>query len=117
MGNPKRAEPEHREITAGRTPASSNARAAPTTEARAPLPPVAIRASACPRAVHSNGSGLPKGRSSTGRGRSPGSVTMARRTSAKSPASSRRPSTHSRVTVTTLKYWRSRNTSRAELST
>ena len=47
-GNPKRAEPEHREITAGRTPASSRARAAPTTEARAPLPPVAMSARRLP---------------------------------------------------------------------
>ena len=117
-GNPKRAEPEHREITAGRTPASSRARAAPTTEARAPLPPVAMSARRLPSSQSARkGCGAGNGRSSTGRGRSPGRVKVARRTSSSRPASSRMPSTHSRAAVITLKYWRSRNTSRAALST
>ena len=43
-GNPNNAEPEHSEKTDGRRPASSRARAAPTSEAIAPLPPVAASA-------------------------------------------------------------------------
>ena len=45
IGKPNSADPEHSEMIEGRTPASSSARAAPTTDASAPLPPVATRAS------------------------------------------------------------------------
>jgi hypothetical protein len=43
-GKPNKAEPEHSDIVEGCRPASSRARAAPTSDAIAPLPPVAASA-------------------------------------------------------------------------
>ena len=97
-GNPNSEEPEHTEMTAGRTPASSRARAAPTTDASAPLPPVATSARRWPFSpVRRSGVLRGNGCRSSGGRRSKGSGAMARRVSWRKPASSRTPSTTSRV--------------------
>ena len=83
----------------------------PTTDAIAPLPPVAARATRWPSltlvAYDVIGGKGRRFRPATLDGRR----TKARPASVNNPASSRNPSTHSRVRVITLKYCRRRNTS------
>lgn len=111
------AEPEHSEMTAGRTPASSRARDAPTTDASAPLPPVATsarRSSVDTDAAKgaTGGKGDSGGRPSS----CEGIRSSAFPASDSSPASSRTPPITSRARVATLKYCRSRKTSSSALS-
>src|SRR5579872_519095 len=88
-GNPNRAAPDANDMTAGLTPSSSQASTTPTSEASAPLPPLATM----PRRVGLNGvRAVPGGQNGLGGGlslASNGSLTTDLRRERKKPASSR----------------------------